>query len=412
MRRERTFKKTLLFLAIMSVMIFAMSITASAAATNIKQTDSSKTSVSISWDGTNISDGYKVYWSKTENGTYSEVSSYVSTSKTKYISGFNAGTTYYIKVASYANGKNYYAMSAPVQVVTTPESVDYSTIKQTAGTSRSVTVAWGKSAGATGYLVSKDNGASTAIAKNSITISAKPGQKYSLNITAFKKAPKTGYVATAYKTTRSSFRSAPSTPMYYADGARGYLDWKPTNKTKSYPTMSWKANPNDYLSPDGYQIEVYTVDGKKKISTATVKTRSVSITSAKNNALIRNRGFRTRIRAYIKVDNAVCYSNWSAIRVIVPQAATKITATSHSSVRVTWPKVANATKYIIYVSRDVKSNGSGHWTNATLSASTTSFNIKGLTKFKDFGVYVIPVVKIGGKYYKAAQTWYVQSWVY
>lgn len=39
MRRERTFKKSLLFLAIMSIMIFAMSITASAAATNIKQTE-------------------------------------------------------------------------------------------------------------------------------------------------------------------------------------------------------------------------------------------------------------------------------------------------------------------------------------------------------------------------------------
>lgn len=38
MRRERSFRKSLLFLAVMSIMIFAMSITASAAAKNIKQT--------------------------------------------------------------------------------------------------------------------------------------------------------------------------------------------------------------------------------------------------------------------------------------------------------------------------------------------------------------------------------------
>lgn len=49
MRRERTFKKSLLFLAIMSIMIFAMSITASAAATNIKQTEGTKSYVEISW---------------------------------------------------------------------------------------------------------------------------------------------------------------------------------------------------------------------------------------------------------------------------------------------------------------------------------------------------------------------------
>ncbi len=414
MRRERTFTKSLLFLAIMSIMIFAMSITASAAATNIKQTDSSKSSVSISWDGTNTTDTYKVFWSKTENGTYTPVTSSTSSSKTKWISGFNAGTTYYVRVATYSgyNASNYYTISAPLQVITTPESVDYSTIKQTAGTPSSITIAWGKVPGASGYIVKKVGSSSKAISKNSVTISATAGQRYGLEVVTYKKAPKTGYVAKSSATTKTSFMSAPSTPMYYADGSKGTLSWTPTNSRKSYPTMTWYANPNDYTTPDGYQIEVYTVDGKKKLSSATRTTKSVSITSSKLNSLIKNKGFKTRIRAYVKKDKAVCYSKWSGMKTIIPQASIKITATSHTSAKVTWPKVANATNYIIYVSRDSGIKDSGHWSKKTLSASTTSFSISNLKKFQDFGVYVIPVVKIGGKQYKAASTWYTYTYVY
>lgn len=95
---------------------------------------------------------------------------------------------------------------------------------------------------------------------------------------------------------------------------------------------------------------------------------------------------------------------------IIPEAAVKITSARGSSARVTWPKVANATKYIIYVSKDSGVKDSGHWSKKTLSASTTSFTITGLQPYKDFGVFVIPVVKIGNKQYSAAKTWYTYSW--
>jgi len=100
------------------------------------------------------------------------------------------------------------------------------------------------------------------------------------------------------------------------------------------------------------------------------------------------------------------------MRTVIPQASIKITASSHTSARVKWPKVANATKYIIYVSRDSGYSDSGHWAKKELSASTTSYNITGLKKWKDFGVYVIPVVKVNGKAYKAYKTWYTYTYVY
>ena len=55
--------------------------------------------------------------------------------------------------------------------------------------------------------------------------------------------------------------------MYFADATKGGLSWTPTSSSKAYPTLYWTVNPNDKTSPDGYQIEIYTVDGKKKITT-------------------------------------------------------------------------------------------------------------------------------------------------
>ena len=53
MRREKVFNRSLLILAIMSIMLFAMTITASAASgravTNLQQTDDTKTSVTVQW---------------------------------------------------------------------------------------------------------------------------------------------------------------------------------------------------------------------------------------------------------------------------------------------------------------------------------------------------------------------------
>ena len=418
MRRERTFKKTLLFLAIMSIMIFAMSITASAAATNIKQTEGTNSYVEISWDSSNgRADRYKVYYSTSENGKYTAVTDYTSSSTSKMIRDLNAGSTYYIKVASYSsyNSPTAYNVSAPVQVVTAPISVNSDSILQTAGTPSSFTIGWSKVVGATGYIVTKDSGSSKAskkVSTNKAAIKATAGNRYNVDVVAYRKAPKTGFVAKSYSSTGYGMKPSPSTPMYFADATKGGLEWTPKSTSRAYPTLYWTVNPNDKTSPDGYQIEIYTVDGKKKITTAKTTSRRISIASASSNKLIKNKGFKARIRAYIKNDKATCVSKWSAMRTVIPQASIKITASSHTSARVTWPKVVNATNYIIYVSRDSGYSDSGHWAKKKLSASTTSYNITGLKKWKNFGVYVIPVVKVNGKAYKAYKTWYTYTYVY
>lgn len=94
MRREKVFNRSLLILAIMSIMLFAMTITASAASgravTNLQQTDDNKTGVTVQWSG-NYGEEYLVYLSQDRSSGYQALSSYTSTSNKKYIYNLQAG---------------------------------------------------------------------------------------------------------------------------------------------------------------------------------------------------------------------------------------------------------------------------------------------------------------------------------
>ncbi|MCQ5120539.1 hypothetical protein, partial [Coprococcus eutactus] len=67
---------------------------------------------------------------------------------------------------------------------------------------------------------------------------------------------------------------------YFADATKGRLEWTPKSTSSAYPTLNWTVNPNDKTTPDGYQIEIYTVHGKKNITTAKTTSRRISIASA------------------------------------------------------------------------------------------------------------------------------------
>lgn len=408
MSKERTFKKSLFVLAVMAVMVFAMTITASAASavTGLKQTDAYTTSVEVKWTA-NLNEYYRVMVSQDRNKNYTKAG---TTSNGKYyVSGLQAGRTYYVKVQTINyNGSDVYAETAPLQVVTKPESVEYSSIKQTAGTRSSITMTWKKVAGATGYIVTKDGGKSKSVTGTKATISASAGKRYSAKIEAYRKS-ESGYIAKSSSVSKYSLYASPASPISFADAKQGNLTWYPTKSPNV--TLRWKTNTN-YYYPDGYQLQIYTVDGKKKLASITgITSTSRTITSSKVCKAIKNKGFKVRIRAYKKNDKAVCYGSWSGFKTIIPEAAVKLSIHTSSSAKVTWPKIANAKKYVIYISRDTGSKDSGHWTKKTLSAGTTSYVVTGLKKFQDFAVYVIPVVKVNGKKYTAAKTWYSYGWI-
>ena len=333
MSREKTIKKSLFVLAIMAIMLFAMTITASAAGavTGLKQTDTSTSSVQVSWSD-NLGQTYRVLYSKSKTSGYVALSTYPSSSVSRYISGLSAGTAYYVKVESYVKqGYNdvLVATSSPIQVVTKPKDVDYSTIKQTAGTSKAISFKWAASAGATGYRVELDTGITVKtkiVSSPKAVMSATSGHKYTVTIKPYKKAS-SGYIAMSkYGTTKSGLYAAPVNPQNVAVYSKGNLTWDP-NKSNEV-TIGWDKNSyynsSNTVTPNGCQVQVCALNGKTSLYVGTSSSYSygtVKVTSLKARKAIKNKGFKVRIRSYIKTNDGVTiWSAWSPFKVVVPHA--------------------------------------------------------------------------------------------
>lgn len=369
MRREKVFNRSLLILAIMSIMLFAMTITASAASgravTNLQQTDDTKTGVTVQWSG-NYGEEYLVYLSQDRSSGYQALSSYTSTSNKKYIYNLQAGRAYYVIVQTYVN-KQLVGQSDPLQVITTPESVDYKSIKQTSGTKNKIGLQWNRVSGVTGYVVAKISGSKVEaqynVTTNKATVPAKAGTHYSGYYVYSYKRSESNYIALGYGQSTGTLYSAPVNPQYVADAKAGTLIWSPA-KSGNVITIGWKANPN-YDYPTGYQVQIYSLNGKTRLYTtkATTKTR-VKINNAKVRKAINNKGFKVRIRAYKEANGgAKCWSDWSAFKTIIPQACVKksnVTSVSSTAAKVKWKKVANTKYYLVYYTKNpYASNANG-----------------------------------------------------
>jgi len=409
MKREKVFNRSLLILAIMSIMLFAMTITASAASavTGLEQSGDSNTSVEVKWNANNsIGERYRLAYDTSRTGSFSNTTYTTSDTKLR-IYGLQTGCTYYVKVQTMV-GNKVAAETSPIQVVTSPNYVDYKSIKQTSGTKNKIGLSWNSVSGVSGYLVAKYDGtklnekASFTVKTNKATISAQAGNHYNGYRIITYKISESGYVALSdYYASTGTLYAAAVNPQYLADAKAGTLVWKPATKGNVI-TIGWKPNPN-YDRPSGYQVQIYSIDGKKRLYTTKVTTkREITINNAKLRKAINNRGFKVRIRSYQEANGGVkCWSDWSAFKTIVPQACIKSgKAVSNSAAKVYWKKVANAKYYVVYYRKNTRSS---KWTKKKVSAKTTSYVIRGLKKYQTFEVYTIPVVKVGGKTYRGSQ---------
>lgn len=412
---KKTMKKSLLVLAVTAIMLFAMSITSMAAGTKVtglKQTAGSESGVKFTWNADPTAWGYYCYLSKDGGKTYARnyVSKYPDTYQAEgYFGSLQAGQKYFVKVATvYGNSSSYSVgpLSDPISVVTAPKQVDRTTIKQTKATTSSVSLKWTYSAGASGYLVAAGDKVVT-VGGTSATIKMKAGNYSLAKVQAYKQSNE-GFRAYAYVSTASDYvYAAPTTPKYVASGKRGNLTWHPTESNKV--KVAWEMASGYSSTVSGYQVQIYSIDGKKRLKTYTIKDK-YTMSKEFNLKAVKNTGFRIRVRAYKTINGKNYFGKWSSFKGVVPQAAVKITErVSKTSFRAKWSKVKNVTKYYVYVCKNenVYPKSDQVWKKvATLGKNATSYTAKNLKVGKYNAIYVIPVVKAGGKTYKAEATWY------
>ena len=119
---------------------------------NVKAVSASATSVKITWDAVSGATGYQVCRATSENGSYSILGYYTTTSKIS--KSLTTGTKYFYKVRAYkeVNGEKYFGAYADV-VSAIPKPSKPSNVKATVSSATAVTVSWNEVAGATGYEV-------------------------------------------------------------------------------------------------------------------------------------------------------------------------------------------------------------------------------------------------------------------
>ncbi len=314
------------------------------------------------------------------------------------IYNLSAGSTYYVRVraADTSDWANYVysEWSRPIQVATAPDAAQMGQLTLAEATASSLTITWAPCPGATSYNVYDG---STNVLLGTVTNSTfvrnslAPGNAYSIKVVPVR-TTEAGYAAFDSYRILSNVYTKPNKPV------------KPSTANFGLSSIYYNINvayfgaTDPSKSANGYEIEVYTMKGNKKVFTATSSNNRFSVK--------RNTAYKYRCRFYATYGNEKIYGDWSGYRYFVYQT---VSGKKYSNrIKMSWKKVANAKNYTVSISTKEKG---GYKKVKTLSSKSTSLTIRkcGKSKIKKNKTYYVKVVanlKDGKKSVKS-DTYYV-----
>lgn len=363
----------------------------------VHQTAAAKREVKITWEAVPGADTY--FWSWSLDGSAWSDSGYDwCKSPEDIIYNLSAGSTYYVRVraADTSDWANYVysEWSRPIQVATAPDAAQMGQLTLAEATASSLTITWAPCPGATSYNVYDG---STNVLLGTVTNSTfvrnslAPGNAYSIKVVPVR-TTEAGYAAFDSYRILSNVYTKPNKPV------------KPSTANFGLSSIYYNINvayfgaTDPSKSANGYEIEVYTMKGNKKVFTAT--------RSSNRFAVKRNTAYKYRCRFYATYGNEKIYGDWSGYRYFVYQT---VNGKKYSNrIKMSWKKVANAKNYTVSISTKEKG---GYKKVKTLSSKSTSLTIRkcGKSKIKKNKTYYVKVVanlKDGKKSVKS-DTYYV-----
>lgn len=379
---------TLMVTLMMSSMVFA----APAKVTGVTQTGVSTSSATIAWNADLNAYSYEVLCStsSTDWTAMDEPKTCYSTST--YFSGLSAGKSYYVKVRAVDKNNVAGDWSDTFEMITSPNSVDYKSIKQISATIKNATIQWSPVAGATSYVISKYvNGVETDLGETK-------GTTYTL--TGFNTNTNYYIYVYAVRTSASGSAFSNSAGLY-----SGYINLIPGKMTKPEATNYWNSSKQIKLAwdakeyADGYQIQMYKYNGKKPVKTITSK-GTYTYYYLKN--IKAATFYKFRIRAYTTVNGKTQYGAWSDYNYIGQQIKPKLSINSKSKkLSISWTKMKGATSYTVYMSTSQTTGYKKIATTKKNSVTVSKFKKKALQANQRYYVYVVANKKVGKKTYKS-----------
>lgn len=404
MEKKRVFSKSLILLAITSIMLFAMSITSMAATNqtmNVRQTGGDESEITLEWSSRLGYDHYDVEFS--QDGVNWEYMEDTSSPKVTIYKNLSTGSTYYARIKAYKQGhilgdhdESTALVSETISVCTAPTMP--TDLKQTAATKNSVTLSWTAVPGATGYEIYRLNesynwdkiATSNTNSVKLTGLKASSGFKYS--VASVKNVQTCSVVgnrtdSVVGKTTPSKVKNIDMT-YFWGSLKECEYEWTSVNNA------------------DGYQYEVRKATGKKVYDK---KATIFSYTYFKPYP--QGTFIKARVRAYITVNGKKVYGSWSDYTYSgVSKSVTAKRSKNGKKIYLNWKKVSGVSEYRIYIST---SPDKGFKKVATVSSkkaakyTITKYNKKNLKKGKKYYVRLRYVSKVGNK--KKVGTVYSQA---
>lgn len=407
--RNLSMIKTFIFVMI-AVCFFAngvLHVSAASEVTGVTQTRSDEESVTVSWKSLKNAYGYDVFISS-GNGKYKRLTNKTcdvvgSKNTKKKISNLTSSRTYYVVVKAVYKKENGKYKIGPagkrLEVVTSPSKTAKSTIKQIKATPHYIRFKWDKVRGANRYIVYVNDKKKAVVKKNAVSIRVRTGSVNNVRVVPVKRSS-SGFMAKGGNIEAYDFYSSPKRPKRVAAFRYNNLLWQPTESNTV--TIGWTKAAGDKYDPTGYQMEVYSLEGRRLNLYYSTKTKlSINIPS------VENKGFKVRVRAYVKINGKKYFGKWTDMQTVIPQAKISMKRTGRNSVEINWESVKNATKYHVYACNDIKAEKPEWYEVATVGAGTNSYEYNNCIEGKYTAMYVIPEVQVGRNTYKASYTWHL-----
>ncbi len=407
--RNLSILKAFIFV-MMAVCFFSNGTLKASAASEVKgltQTRSEEDSVTVSWKSLKNAYGYDVFISS-GNGKYKRLTNKTcdvvgSKNTKKKISNLTSSRTYYVVVKAVYKKENGKYKIGPagkrLEVVTSPSKTAKSTIKQIKATPHYIRFKWDKVRGANRYIVYVNDKKKAVVKKNAVSIRVRTGSVNNVRVVPVKRSS-SGFMAKGGNIEAYDFYSSPKRPKRVAAFRYNNLLWQPTESNTV--TIGWTKAAGDKYDPTGYQMEVYSLEGRRLNLYYSTKTKlSINIPS------VENKGFKVRVRAYVKINGKKYFGKWTDMQTVIPQAKISMKRTGRNSVEINWESVENVTKYHVYACNDIKAEKPEWYEVATVGAGTNSYEYNNCIEGKYTAMYVIPEVQVGRNTYKASYTWHL-----
>ncbi len=407
--RNLSILKAFIFV-MMAVCFFSNGTLEASAASEVKgltQTRSEEDSVTVSWKSLKNAYGYDVFISS-GNGKYKRLTNKTcdvvgSKNTKKKISNLTSSRTYYVVVKAVYKKENGKYKIGPagkrLEVVTSPSKTAKSTIKQIKATPHYIRFKWDKVRGANRYIVYVNDKKKAVVKKNAVSIRVRTGSVNNVRVVPVKRSS-SGFMAKGGNIEAYDFYSSPKRPKRVAAFRYNNLLWQPTESNTV--TIGWTKAAGDKYDPTGYQMEVYSLEGRRLNLYYSTKTKlSINIPS------VENKGFKVRVRAYVKINGKKYFGKWTDMQTVIPQAKISMKRTGRNSVEINWESVKNVTKYHVYACNDIKAEKPEWYEVATVGAGTNSYEYNNCIEGKYTAMYVIPEVQVGRNTYKASYTWHL-----